>query len=83
VAELWSKEFQAGIKPEDINCDGCLSRSGRHFSHCNACKIRSCAEKKGIANCAYCEEFACSELKFILDAVPTAKATLEEIKKSI
>ncbi len=24
VAELWSKEFKAEIKPEDINCDGCL-----------------------------------------------------------
>jgi hypothetical protein len=25
VAEMWSKEFQAAFKPEDINCDGCTT----------------------------------------------------------
>ncbi len=83
VAQLWSKEFKADIKPEDINCDGCKSTSGQLFSHCNVCKIRSCAENKSIANCAYCKDFACRQLKFILDAVPNAKTTLGEIRKNI
>ena len=34
VAEVWSKEFNSEIKPEDINCDGCLVESDRLFSHC-------------------------------------------------
>lgn len=25
VAETWSKQFNADIKPQDVNCDGCLS----------------------------------------------------------
>ena len=25
VAEIWSKKYNADIKAEDVNCDGCLS----------------------------------------------------------
>jgi len=32
VAKVWSKEFNSDIKPEDINCDGCLEEeSGLTF----------------------------------------------------
>jgi hypothetical protein len=34
VAEQWSKYYNIQIKPEDINCDGCLLEKGRLFSHC-------------------------------------------------
>jgi hypothetical protein len=34
VAEMWSKDFKAEIKPEDINCEGCTSGKERLFSHC-------------------------------------------------
>jgi len=83
VAGIWSKQFKAAIKPEDINCDGCLSSGGRLFSHCKVCKIRSCAGEKGLPNCAHCADFACKEVDFILKAVPGAKDTLEEIRKNI
>jgi hypothetical protein len=34
VAQEWSKRFKVEIKPEDINCDGCLSDGGRLFNYC-------------------------------------------------
>lgn len=83
VAEAWSKEFNAAIKPEDINCDGCMTENGRLFSHCHVCKIRKCCQGKDLKNCAYCEEYACKDLSFIINAVPEAKAALEAIRKNL
>ena len=31
-AEMWSKQYNADIKAEDVNCDGCLSEGKRLFS---------------------------------------------------
>ena len=81
VAEDWSKIFNGEIKPEDINCTGCKS-NGVQFAHCGECKIRECAEEKGLENCGFCGEFPCGELDFILENVPQAKAVLESIHKS-
>ena len=33
VAQEWSRLFKAEIKPEDINCEGCLSDGGRLFNY--------------------------------------------------
>ncbi|TKJ47939.1 hypothetical protein CEE34_01120 [Candidatus Aerophobetes bacterium Ae_b3a] len=82
VAELWCKEFKAEIKPEDINCDGCLSENGRLFDHCKVCEIRQCAQEKDIKNCAYCDDYACEKLNKFFDEASEAKITLEEIRKS-
>jgi len=83
VAELWSKEFKAEIKPEDINCDGCLSENGRLFGHCKVCEIRKCAQEKGIKNCAYCGDYACEELNKFFEMAPDAKATLDKVGNHI
>ena len=83
TARTWSKEFGVEIKPEDINCDGCMTDSGRLFSHCNVCEIRLCGREKQIQNCGHCMQFACNKLDFVHNAVPSAKEILREIKKSI
>jgi len=83
VAEMWSKELSSGINLEDINCDGCLQDEGRLFSYCRECPIKKCAQEKGLKNCAYCDEYPCERLNKILDFVPDAKLTLEEIRKNI
>ena len=48
VAQQWSKQYNANIKPEDIYCDGCLSKGGYLFGHCNVCEIRKCGMEKRI-----------------------------------
>jgi len=52
VAEAWSKLFSREIKPEEINCDGCLSRDGRHIGYCDVCEIRKCGIEKTKRSCA-------------------------------
>jgi hypothetical protein len=83
VAEMWSKEFNVELKPEDINCDGCLADSSRLFSHCHVCEIRKCGQEKEVINCAYCDDYGCEKLTAFLDMVPEAKETLEEIRKNL
>ena len=46
TAKNWSKEYNAEIKPEHINCDGCMSKSNKLFNHCLVCEIRKCAITK-------------------------------------
>ena len=80
VAELWSKEFNTDIQPQDINCDGCISEGGILFSHCDVCEIRICGKGKAIANCAYCAEYACDKLEELFSMVPEAKTRLDKIR---
>ncbi|OYD13922.1 hypothetical protein CH333_09455 [candidate division WOR-3 bacterium JGI_Cruoil_03_44_89] len=83
VAEMWSKQFNAEIKPEDINCDGCLTEGGRLVDYCRVCEIRKCAREKRVENCAHCDDYGCEKLNKFITNVPDAKATLEEIRKSL
>ncbi len=84
VAKLWSKEYKSEIKPEDINCDGCLTgEGGQVFSHSKVCEIRKCGQEKGIKNCAYCYDFACDKLNDFFKMAPEAKTALAEIRKNL
>jgi thiol-disulfide isomerase/thioredoxin len=83
VAEQWSKDYRRQIKPEDINCDGCLLEEGRLFTHCGVCEIRKCGQEKKIKNCAYCNEYSCQNFKKFFVLVPYGKANLKEIKNKL
>jgi hypothetical protein len=83
LAAKWSKEFNAEIKPEDINCDGCLSINGRHISYCFECGIRKCGIKRGLENCAYCGDLDCESLNKFHEMAPDAGKNIEEIRKNI
>ena len=83
VAEMWSKEYKSEIKPEDINCDGCLAEGDRIFNYCKVCKIRKCGQEKGVKNCAYCDDYACEKLNGFFNMAPEAKTALEEIRKNL
>ncbi len=82
VAEMWSSEFKAKLKPEDINCDGCLADSERLFSHTKVCEIRKCGLDKKVKNCAFCDEYACDKLTEFFKMAPEAKTTLDEVRNN-
>ena len=82
VAESWASQYNVDIKPEDINCIGCLSDGEPHFSHCGVCEVRKCGKQKGIENCAQCDEYACEKVEKILQVVPEARKRLDEIRSS-
>ena len=82
TAERWSsKDFP--IKPEDINCDGCISETVIPF--CEECNVRKCGLEKGVKNCAYCAEYPCEKLEKLWNSfqVAQAKEILDEIRKTI
>ena len=83
VAELWSKEYGSDIKPEDINCESCLSDSDNVFSYTKVCELRKCAKERAVVNCAHCEDYACEKLQEFFKMVPDAKTKLDEIKKGL
>ena len=83
VAEMWTKEYGADVKPEDINCDGCTVFDGRHFQHCSVCEIWKCGIDRGAENCAHCADYACEKLGKFFEMVPQAKTKLDEIRSSL
>lgn len=83
VAQLWYKEFKVDIKPEEINCTGCLSDSEPLFKHCKVCEVRKCGKEKNIENCAYCDQYACEKLEKIFQMVPETKKRLDKIRSKL
>ncbi len=83
VAKLWSRQFNADIKPADINCNGCRSDGQNIFGYCTVCEIRKCGKEKKLDNCAYCDEYACEKLGAILNMMPDAKKRLDEIRNRL
>jgi hypothetical protein len=83
VAETWSEEYSSDIKPEDINCDGCLPGRTRYFQHCSVCEIRACATARELENCAHCDDYACEKLERFLGLVPAARTRLDSIRSAL
>jgi hypothetical protein len=81
VAAAWSKLYNFVIKPEEVNCRGCLSHNTL-FMHCQVCAIRKCGQEKGVKNCAHCPDYGCAKLESILSLAPDARKNLEEIRSS-
>ena len=80
VARLWSEQYQADLKAEDINCSGCKSEGGLLFGHCFRCEIRKCGRSLKIENCGHCDDYACEKLEPLLKMMPEVKARLDAIR---
>lgn len=81
IASEWSKTYGGQFKIEDINCDGCTSKSSRLIGHCSECSIRACGLLKNVANCGHCNDYACEQLNAFFSQVAAAKETLDQIAK--
>ena len=79
TAKLWSKLYNADIRPEQVNCLGC--RSGVRYTHCGVCEIRACNLENQLDNCGVCDSFPCSKASTVVDHVPGAKERLKASEK--
>ena len=80
IAKQWSARYNADIKPEHINCDGCRS-GGRKFFYCSdICELRKCCIEKDLANCAACDMYACDKLKGFFEVAPEARMALDALR---
>ena len=80
TAEFYKKTYNFDFKPEEINCDGCLSTGGTHLGYCQTCEIRTCCFQKGLDNCVACEEQPCEKLTKFHDFSPYAKACFDRLR---
>ena len=80
TAKLWSQLYQAEIKADQINCNGCKS-DGVKFSHCSVCEIRQCCISQGVDHCAACADYICDKLIQFIKIAPEAGAALEQLRK--
>lgn len=83
IAQKINELYKKKMKAEDVDdCDGCKTE-GRLFSGSKKCRIRTCAKKKAIENCAYCSEYACEKLLKFFAMEPEARARLDQTRKDI
>ena len=82
IAAEWSEGLGVTMKPEDINCDGCLGAGGRKVGYCSMCEIRACAVERSLESCAHCSDYACEQLKGFLKGAPAAQALLDGLREA-
>lgn len=86
VAKEWSERYRVKgysrpeLKPEDVNCDGCLSRSGRLYLYCRDCEVRKCALGKGVQNCGECKDYPCEKIVELHKRTTGGKVICDKIK---
>lgn len=82
TATMYAELYGFNLKPEEINCDGCLTIGGRKNGYCQNCGIRQCCSKKGLENCVHCAEHQqCEKIKSFHEFSAEAKACFEALKK--
>ena len=79
VSQEFNRIFGYDVKPSDVECVGCKNE-GKHADA--NCPVRACALKKGVENCAYCQDYICNKLKermsFIEDFLRKNKEPIPE-----
>ncbi len=79
IAKQIAEKYGLIYKPEEINCDGCLSSGGRLIGFCNTCDVRKCGIEKSVENCTACDDRPCDKLNKFHEFSPDAKASFEAL----
>ncbi|MCX6649387.1 MAG: DUF3795 domain-containing protein [Candidatus Bathyarchaeota archaeon] len=45
------------VPKEEIRCNGCSGPHAEQWRNCQGCNLVACQRRRGIGNCAQCEEF--------------------------
>lgn len=83
TATYYRKKYGFDLKPEEINCDGCLSSGENRIGYCQTCEVRQCCQERGLENCALCERQPCEKLIQFHEFSPDAKKCFEQLKVRI
>ena len=67
------------VSPQRVKCLGCKSQSTSCWNP--RCKIRSCAEDKGLEFCYQCPLYACEMIQELFENHPEARRNLKTISK--
>ena len=65
LKEVLAAEFKIAVN--EIKCDGCLSDNP--FVNCSTCAVRDCIIAKRIEGCYKCDDFPCSIIEEMPDAI--------------
>ncbi|WP_022664264.1 DUF3795 domain-containing protein [Desulfospira joergensenii] len=79
TAKFLAEKYGLNLKPEEINCDGCLSSGERLIGYCNTCEVRKCGMAKSVDNCSVCDDGPCEKLNQFHEFSPEAKASFEAL----
>lgn len=79
LADNYEAQMGKKISLSEMECFGCPS-AGKHISFCEVCEIRTCANAKGFATCAECQDFPCEKGSFIWKSNSESRKNLEEIR---
>ena len=82
TAEKWKVDFgYSDLKPEDINCTGCLSLEEPHFKNCAQCGVRKCGLEKGVKNCGQCASYdTCEKITSLHKMIPDGKSVCDSLR---
>ena len=84
IAKLCFEQYGMDISPEEVtDCDGCRENTGRLFSGCQRCQIRSCAISRELQSCAYCNDYACIKLQQHFKSDPDAENRLQMLRSTM
>jgi hypothetical protein len=79
IAEEYSRVHGKPITPDQVKCLGCKGTAASLWR--TPCKIRVCAEERGVEFCYQCHEYACDKLESFFETNPHAKDNLRTISK--
>lgn len=81
TADYYRQAYGFDLKPEEINCDGCISDGGKLIGYCQTCAIRKCCRDKGLDHCAVCDQQPCDKLNQFHEFSPEAKKCFDRLRQ--